>query len=304
MAQSNPYFPCGLIEHEGSFSIICSSFHYFDDYFGPKEGGGYSVEKLAKKLVKEHEIRDVKFDSEAGMFCAYSDKKTPLKKLCVQLRKITGGEKKHLAQESTAPSIPLDEAERLLLKGFVLSLDKRAQKRFLKHVPCPALSKQQAENLNLIQNGTDAEKIKAAKRINSEARTYVRDWDHYLSHPDTTELLLKCCDANRDNPPVLQELIWALVFICDRHLPDARTEPYFRECLENKHQRMRILGISGLYNLCRLNAKTLKPLLDDKSANVRQQAEQRKQWIRSRAMVFPDWMFEPKTVRQCRSGSR
>lgn len=73
MATSNPYFPCQLVEQENDYSIICSHFHYFDDHFGDRGGGGYSVERLAKKLIREHAIKGVKFDSEAGMFCAYSD---------------------------------------------------------------------------------------------------------------------------------------------------------------------------------------------------------------------------------------
>ena len=79
MTQSNPYFPCDIVEQDSDYSVICSHFHYFEDHFGDKGGGGYTVERLAKKLVREQAIKGVKFDSEAGMFCAYSDKKGPLK---------------------------------------------------------------------------------------------------------------------------------------------------------------------------------------------------------------------------------
>ena len=44
----NKFFPCMFIEHEEHNSVILSEFHYFDNYFGDKGGGGYSVEKSAK----------------------------------------------------------------------------------------------------------------------------------------------------------------------------------------------------------------------------------------------------------------
>ncbi|MCP4890020.1 MAG: hypothetical protein GY904_25880 [Planctomycetaceae bacterium] len=302
MAKSNPYFPCEFVEQDADYSVICSHFHYFDDHFGNKEVGGYTVERLAKKLVREHAIKGVKFDSEAGMFCAYSDKKGPLKQLCLQLRKITGGAQKNLARrKQSEPSIPLDQAEQLLIKGFVISLDEKAQRQFLKHVPCPALTPQQQKLLQFIQKGTDAEIIRAARKINSEARTLVRKWGHYLSHPETTKLLLDCCDANKDNAPVYQELIWALVFICDRHLPDLRAKPYFHSCLEHKKQQVRCLGIWGLSNLGVLNRSMLKPLLEDNSAKVRESAKSHLGSAKKSRRTFPSWMFDPKNVRQSQS---
>jgi hypothetical protein len=274
MTKSNLYFPCEIVEQDNDYSVICSHFHYFDEYFGERGGGGYTVERLAKKLVRECAIKGVKFDSEAGMFCAHSDKKGPLKQLCTQLRKITGGEKKHLArQKQSKPSIPVDRAEQLLIKGFVISLDEEAQRQFLKHVPYPALTPQQQELLRLIREGSDAERIRAARKINSEARKLVRKWDHYLSHPETTKLFLDCCDANKDNPPVFQELIWALVFICGRHLPDLRAKPYFLSCLDHNKQQVRCLGIWGLHYIGVLNRTMLKPLLEDKSAKVQETAK-------------------------------
>ena len=237
------------------------------------------------------------------MFCAYSEKKTPLKQLCAQPRKITGGEKKHLAhQQQSEPSIPLDQAEQLLIKGFVLSLDESAQRQFLEHVPYPPLTPQQQKLLRLIREGTDAEKIRAARKINSEARTLVRKWDHYLSHPETTKLFLDCCDANTDNAPVFQELIWALVFICDRHLPDLRTKPYFLSCLDHKRQQVRCLGIWGLHKIGVLTRTMLKPLLDDKSAKVQESANDYLNRITtSRTRSYPSWMFDPENVRKSRS---
>ena len=52
----NKYWPCILVEHDDRFSIILSEFHLLDDYFGDKGCGGYSVERLARKLVKKHRI--------------------------------------------------------------------------------------------------------------------------------------------------------------------------------------------------------------------------------------------------------
>lgn len=299
MATPNPYFPCQLVEQENDYSIICSHFHYFDDHFGDRGGGGYSVERLAKKLIREHATKGVKFDSEAGMFCAYSDTKGPLKTLCTKLRKITGGEKQHVAaQQKLKPSIPLPQAERLLIKGFVMSLDKLAQTRFLKHVPCPALSQLEAECLRLVQDGTAAEKIRAAKKINSQARTLVRKWDNYLSHPSTTKLLLDCCDANQETPAVVQEIIWALVFICDRHLPDLRTQPYFLAALESNRQQMRWLGILGLHKLHVLTPELVKPFLKDKSSNVRKAAKEHLARLKGPPKKYPSWMFDRSNVGQ------
>lgn len=298
MAKANPYFPCEIVEQDNDYSVICSHFHYFDDHFGDQGGDGYTVERLAKKLVREHAIKGVKFDSEAGMFCAYSNKKTALKQICAQLRKITGGERKHLAhQKQSEPSIPLDQAEQLLIKGFVISLDETAQRKFLKHVPYPPMTPQQQELLRLIREGTDAEKIRAARKVNSEARTLVRNWEHYLSHPETTKLFMECCDANKDIAPVHQELIWALVFICDRHLPDLRAKPYFLACLDHKKQQVRCLGIWGLHNIGVLTRTMLKPLLEDKSAKVRESAKEHMGWITTSRKTFPSWMFDPKNVR-------
>lgn len=270
MKRRNKYFPCTFIKHEESntFSIICSNFHYFDNYFGEKGGGGYTLERLAKKLVKEHKIKGIKYDSEAGMFCAYSNTSNNLLKLCNLLREITGNEIEHLPKESTKPLIPLDKAEKLLLKGFVKSLDTNAQKEFLENVPMPMLSKNQAKQLNDIQNGTDEEKIKSAKKINSEARTKIRKWDNYLSHPNTMNIFLEAIDKT-ENKKVYEELLCAIVFICDRHLPDLRTQPYFVKALKSKVARNRQLGLWGLDNLYDYPFEEILRLNNDKSYLVK-----------------------------------
>lgn len=291
MVEKNIYFPCIHIEHEkdSTFSIICSDFHYFDDYFGEKGGGGYTLERLAKKLVKEHKIEEIKYDSEAGMFCAYSDTSDNLLQLCNLLREITGDESEHLPSEQTKPLIPLNKAEKLLLKGFVKGLDIKAQKDFLKNVPMPTLSKNQSKYLNYIQNGTDEEKIKSAKKINSEARTHTRNWDNYLSHPNTISILLKAIDET-ENKKVYTELLDAVVFICNRHLPDLRTQAYFIKALKSKIARNRQVAIWGLENLYDYPFEEILPLINDKSSIVR---EALLSTINRKEFRFASWMFNP-----------
>ena len=284
----NKFFPCMFVEHEEYNSVILSDFHYFDSYFGDKGGGGYSVEKLAKKLVKENGIKGIKFDSEAGMFCAYSAETEKLLELCQLLQKIAGDEKDYVVTENTAPLISLDKAEELLIKGFVQGTDKALQKEFLQQVPYPSLSNKQSEYLQAIKTGTEAEKIYAAKRINSEARTKTRKWDHYLSHPNTITLFLEAIDKE-DNPKVYQELIWALVFICERHLPDLRTLPYFLECLNSTVSQNRLLGLWGLSELYFFPMEAVLKLQNDKSEKVREEVasfEEQKAY-----KTFPEWMF-------------
>ncbi|MCD8433596.1 immunity 51 family protein [Tenacibaculum finnmarkense genomovar ulcerans] len=289
MEEENIYFPCLFMKHEDdNFSIICSEFHYFDDYFGEKGGGGYTVQKVAKKIAKENTIKGIKYDSEAGMFCAYSNTSENLLELCILLREITGDEDKHLS-EIVEPLISFEKAEKLVLKGFVKSLDEKAQKDFLKNVPMPSLSKQQSKYLNDIQHGTDKEKIYSAKRINSEARTYTRNWDNYLSHPNTITFFLEAIDRE-ENPKVYQELLWALVFICGRHLPDLRTKPYFLKALENKIGNIRWLGIIGLNRIYDFPFERLVPLIKDKTYKVR---EKLVKMLSPTNNDFAIWMFDP-----------
>ncbi len=303
MSKTDPWFPCVLVEQETDYSVICSTFHFFDDHFGDKGGGGYDVQRLAKRLVREHQIKGVRFDSEAGMFCAYSELKGPLRQLCLQLRKITGGPAKHRPKASAtskAKAISADKAERLLLKGFVLALDQKSQQTFLKHVPCPPLTKNQSELLKQVRSGTDAEKIRAIKKIDSEARTLVTQKDHYLSHPETTGMLLQCCDNNADNRAIVFEALNAVESICDRHFADRRAQPYFETALTDRSADMRRVGLLGLSALCVLTQRQIKPLLEDKSAKVRKTAELCRGWISRRAMKFPDWMFDTKILRDVR----
>ena len=291
MNNNNIYFPCILVEHnKNEYSVISSDFHYFDDYFVDKEAGGYAIEKLAKKLAKENNItKGIEFDSEAGMFCAFSKDKDKLLQLCNLLKEITGEEDQYKTDKEIKPLIALDKAEKLLLKGFVLSLDKDAQKAFLEGVPMPSLNKRQTAYISALKNGTDKEKINALKRINSEARTKTRSWDHYLSHPKTITLFLKSIDKE-ENIKVYQELIWALVFICGRHLPDLRTQAYFLNALKSKTGTIRWLGIMGLNKIYSFPFKNMMPLLTDKAYKVRGKMVS---MIRFTDREFPIWMFHP-----------
>lgn len=289
MTEKNKYFPCTFIEHEDKkFSIICTEFHYFDESFGDAGGAGYTLNSLAKKLVKENNIKGVKYDSEAGMFCAYSNTSENLLELCKLLRVITGGEENHLTK-TIVPLISIEEAEKLLLKGFVKSLDKKAQQDFLKNVPMPSLSKNQAKYLNNVQYGTDEEKIYSAKRICSEAGSNTRNWQNYLSHPSTITILLEAIDKT-ETQKVYTELLDAVVFICGRHLPDLRTQPYFLKALKSKIARNRQVAIWGLNHIYDYPFEEILPLVNDKSYLVR---EAILRTIGQKDYEYPPWMFDP-----------
>ncbi|MCA4806535.1 hypothetical protein [Myroides odoratimimus] len=103
--------------------------------------GGYSVEQLARKLAKEHQLtRDITFDSEIGMSSVSASNQAVLLKLRLLLREITGGEEQHKSCDSLMPSIALKEAEELLLAGFVLIVDEHKQVQFNRQVSYPALT--------------------------------------------------------------------------------------------------------------------------------------------------------------------
>lgn len=291
ITSENKFWPCILVEHENHNSVILSDFHYFDDYFGDKGGGGYSVERLAKKLTNENGIKGIKFDSEAGMFCAYSTETDKLIELCQLFRKIVGNESDFTVSKNTTPLIPLDKAEELLIKGFVQGTDKASQDEFFEKVPYPSLTNKQSEYLQALKSGTEAEKIYAAKRINSEARTKTRNWKHYLSHPNTITTFLEALDRE-NTPKVYQELIWALVFICRRHLPDLRCVDYFIKALENKNATVRWLGLMGLEDLYEYPKAEVLKLKNDKSEKVQQKAEEILKHGNRRE--FPVWMFSKK----------
>ena len=83
----NEFFPCRAVEHsDGSYATVTSDFHYFDAYF--KNGcGGYDLQSLAKSLAKKHDIKGLKYDCEAGMFCVYSKDKDALLDFILRFKK-------------------------------------------------------------------------------------------------------------------------------------------------------------------------------------------------------------------------
>ena len=267
----NKFFPCHLVKHTGYSSMVTSDFHYFDDCDGVEIGGGYDLEKLAKKLIRENNLpKGLKFDSEAGMFCAYSNDEDLLLGLCKLFRQITGEEGLHKTKEIKL-SIPYEEAEQLLLKAYVEGLDESVQQAFLKQVPIPFLSKKQKEYVDAIASGTNEEKIHAAKKINAEARTKTRSLNNYFSHPSVITMILKAIDETAD-PKVYQELLWALVFIADaRHYTDLRVRPYFFKALNHKLSQIRFLGLLGLGSY-EYSREAILPLTKDPSKKVSDKA--------------------------------
>jgi hypothetical protein len=222
------------------------------------------------------------------MFCAYSVETEKLSELCQLLRKIVGDEKDYIVAKNTEPLIPLDKAEELLIKGFVQGTDKASQEEFLEKVPYPSLTNKQSEYLQALKNGTETEKAHAIKRINSEARTRTRQWNHYLSHPKTITLLLEAIDQE-NNPKIYQELIAVLAFISMRHLPDLRTLPYFLESLDSKIAQTRWFGLLGLQTLYFFPMEAILKLQNDKSEKVREKVES---FEKAKAYkTFPVWMF-------------
>lgn len=291
----NKYWPCILVEHDDRFSIILSDFHLLDDYFGDKGCGGYSVERLARKLVKKHRIENIQFDSEAGMFCAYSKEQNALLQLCSLFAEIAGDQNDY-EKDNKPLLISLDEAEKLLIKGFVMDLDKISQDKFYQNVPYPTLNKKQKEYLENIQSEDAKTRILALRKINAEARTLTRKWDNYLSHPRTIEFLLAVADKENDSK-VYEELIATLYFICMRHLPDLRIKSHFLKCLKHKTAQVRLWGLRGLSLLYFPSIKDFEPLINDKSEKVRNKAQElivqmqkqsRNNW------EFPCWMFDRK----------
>ena len=284
----NKYFPCALMVNEDEFSIITSNFHFFDDYFEGKDAGGYTIEHLAKKIVKENKIKDVKYDSEAGLFCAYSKNKYSLLELCNHFQKLIGKEEDFLPKEKYKLNITVKEADYLLINGFVMKQDEKLQNEFYKNVPYPILSNKQADYINKLTNGTDDEIIFAARKINNEARTNTKYIENYLAHPQTITFFIEAIDKT-DNNKVYQELIWAMVFICGRHLPDLRAEAHFKNALTNKIGTVRWVGLMGLGYILNFDINSIPDLSQDRSKKVRDEYKSLKE--RSYSELI-SWMFE------------
>ncbi len=298
---NNPFFPCQLVEHDEYQSVITSDFHYFDAYFGNKGGGGYSLEQLAKKLAKEHHIKDLKFDSEAGMFCAYSANRDSLLSLCKALRQITGEEEKYRTTTNQKPKISQRQAEELLLRGFVMELNADIQAKFLANVPFPPLSLMQEQCINTIQNGSEEACWAALRKINSEACSKTRNFNHYLSHPQINTLLFELLDK-KPTEKIQLEALRVLQTVCNRHLPDLRCRHYFYEALTHKKADMRQCGVYGLAVLYDYDVEKIKSLLNDKSEKVREAAKRELKFGLKKDKNYDDifavWMFDAKMVKK------
>lgn len=118
------------MEHsDGSYAAVTSDFHYFDAYF--KNGcGRYDLQSLAKSLSKKHDIKGLKYDCEAGMFCVYSQDFDALKALCERLREISGEQSRYAPAKPQKPKIKPKMLDELLLKGFVLGLTRIRKRAF------------------------------------------------------------------------------------------------------------------------------------------------------------------------------
>lgn len=226
------------MEHsDGSYAAATSDFHYFDAYF--KDGcGGYDLQSLAKK----HDIKGLKYDCEAGMFCVYSKDFDALKALCERLREISGQQSQYAPAKPQKPKM-LDE---LLLKGFVLRLDEETQRRFLKSVPLE-LSPLFEGYASALAGDDEKAQFEALHRINSQAcsQTKRRDCVSALGHPAFLQILFDFIDKNPSDKPRL-EALHALGAICMRHLPDLRAAKYFIAALAHKKADFRQVGIYGL----------------------------------------------------------
>lgn len=82
-------------EHENSVSVCLVVGEYLQDVFDSRadegfEGGGYDWESLARVFLEEKLpdlIDRVEFDSEAGMFCAFSKDPESLQSFILEFKK-------------------------------------------------------------------------------------------------------------------------------------------------------------------------------------------------------------------------
>lgn len=83
--------PFGWVEQDTGFSLLLEVGEYKNEVFETRadegfEGGGYDWESLARVFLTEKmpELEDiVNFDSEASLFCAYSENEDSLKKFAI-----------------------------------------------------------------------------------------------------------------------------------------------------------------------------------------------------------------------------
>lgn len=90
-ASIKPFF---WVAHESSFSVCLDAGTYKPEIFETRqeegfEGNGYDWGSLAQVFLherKSHLVKDIKFDPEAGMFCAYSSNAESLKEFILDFR--------------------------------------------------------------------------------------------------------------------------------------------------------------------------------------------------------------------------
>jgi hypothetical protein len=89
--QISPFF---WVEHANSFSVCLNAGEYKSEVFATREddgfeGNGYDWTSLASVFIAERmpELEEVvKFDPEAGMFCAYSPDAVALKRFILSFK--------------------------------------------------------------------------------------------------------------------------------------------------------------------------------------------------------------------------
>lgn len=91
----NKIMPFFWTEHEEMASVCLNVGEYCKDVFEIRAsegflGNGYDWESLATVFLEEKTqnlIEEIQFDSEAGMFCVYSENKEALKKFVLEFKK-------------------------------------------------------------------------------------------------------------------------------------------------------------------------------------------------------------------------
>ncbi|AZA83266.1 hypothetical protein C1637_23980 [Chryseobacterium lactis] len=90
--QIKPFF---WVEHSNSFSVCLDAGGYKDEIFNTRadegfEGNGYDWASLANVFIEEKRPdlgENIRFDPEAGMFCAYSSNGEQLKEFILDFKK-------------------------------------------------------------------------------------------------------------------------------------------------------------------------------------------------------------------------
>lgn len=85
MNTENQYYPFSLSSHSDTFSLLLTQDLKWDLFEKNNFlGNGYDWTRLIENLLKDklpNVLSNLKFDSEAGMFCVYSKNKKELKEI-------------------------------------------------------------------------------------------------------------------------------------------------------------------------------------------------------------------------------